>query len=125
MAPEAAIRGVKMVEQEIDVVAEKIRQLDTQMRQNRQAGEEADKARTQRLQEEAEALKQFDADCKAQESGLQATVARLKTEESLLTTSVKTREAQIQAWYDEQRLMADKFAQQQLAEESRRAAAIQ
>jgi DNA-binding ferritin-like protein len=97
MAPEAAIWGVKMVEQEIDVVAEKIRQLDTQMRQNRQAGEEA------------EALKQFDADCKAQESGLQATVARLKTEESLLTTSVKTREAQIQAWYDEQRLMADKL----------------
>jgi tape measure domain-containing protein len=124
MAPEVAMRGVRAVEQEIEVVAEKIRQLEAQMRQSRAAADTADHERRQRLQEEAEALKAFDTQRQRQEAALKGAPDRLNAEAAAHVASFKQREADLKAFYDEQRRLAEGFAQQELARAPRDAERI-
>jgi tape measure domain-containing protein len=124
MAPEVAMRGVRAVEQEIEVVAEKIRQLEAQMRQSRAAADTADHERRQRLQEEAEALKAFDTQRQRQEAALKGAPDRLNAEAAAHAASFKQREADLKAFYDEQRRLAEGFAQQELARAPRDAERI-
>jgi Tape measure protein len=69
---------LERVTQEIAAVEGKIKSLDATMRTSRQAAVEADKARMQRLQEEAAALKAWDAQQKAKEEAQKGEKGRLR-----------------------------------------------